>query len=341
MVQEMMDGIKVVLPKMYAEGRFDAVLSAGGLQNTLIASGAMQTLPIGVPKVIVSTVACGGRCFEPFTGIKDIVLLPSIADLAGLNVVSETALSNAASAAIGMAERAGKPLARDGRLRIGATLMGVTNNSVTQAVDILERKNVEVVCFHSTGVGGRYLEELITEGVITAAMDISLHEIVSSDVFNRGFSAGAPNRLKAGAEKGLPMVVAPGALDFVDLYAEDFFAGAVGDPKKRKYNLHNSKVAHIKLFPEEARTAAGIVAERINSAKGPVTVVLPLRGFREDALPGQALHDPETDGAILDVLRTSLRPDIRKIEVDDNINSLAFSERAAAEMLALLNLRCA
>ncbi len=336
MIQEMMDGVKVIVPKLYAEGRFDAVLSAGGLQNTLMAAGAMQTLPIGVPKVIVSTVACGVRRFEQFTGIKDVLLLPSIADVAGLNVVSRTALSNAAAAVVGMAERAGRPLERDGRVRIGATLMGVTNASVVGALPILEREGFEVVCFHSTGVGGRYLENLIGEGVITAAMDVSLHEITSGDVFKTGFSAGATNRLEAGAGKGIPMVVAPGGLDFVDLYAEDFFGGAIGDPGKRKYNLHNSKIAHIKLFPEEARKAALIVAERLNDAKGPVTLILPLRGLREDTLPGQALHDPETDRAIFDVLRGELGPHVLLVEVEDNINSPAFSERAAAEMIALL-----
>lgn len=335
-VQAMMEGAKALLPRLYAEGKIDAVFSAGGLQNTYVAVGAMQALPLGVPKVMVSTVLCGERRFEQFAGTKDIVMIPSISDIAGMNAVSETILSNAASAAIGMAERAGKALRHDGRSRIGATLMGVTNNSVAQAVKILEKEGQEVVCFHSTGVGGRYLENLIGEGVITAAMDISLHEIISADIFNFGFSAGAPNRLRVGAAKGIPMVVAPGALDFVDLYTDDFFKDAIGDHRKRKYNLHNNRVAHIKLFPEEARKAAALVAERLNAAKGPVTFVFPLRGLRADTLPGQSLYDPEVDAAVIEVLKDGLKKEIKRVDVDANINSMEFSVVAAREMMELI-----
>ncbi|MFA6507588.1 MAG: Tm-1-like ATP-binding domain-containing protein [Treponemataceae bacterium] len=335
-VQTMIDGAKALLPALYAEGKIDAVISAGGLQNTFVAVGAMQTLPLGIPKVMVSTVLCGERRFEQFTGIKDIVMIPSIVDVSGMNAISETILSNAVAAVIGMVEHAGKALRNDGKNRIGATLMGVTNNSVVQAAAILEKEGLEIVCFHSTGVGGRYLENLINDGVITAAMDISLHEITSADVFNRGFSAGAPNRLRVGAEKGIPMLVAPGALDFIDLYVDDFFSGAIGDHRKRKFNLHNNKLAHIKLFPEEAKLAAEIVVERLNAAKGPVTCLLPLRGFRSDTLPGESLYDPEVDAVIIDILNKNLKREIKKVKIDANINSMEFSRVAAAEMLELL-----
>jgi len=334
-VQAMIDGAKAIVPALYAKGAFDGIISAGGLQNTLAAVGAMQTLPIGVPKVMVSTVVCGNRTFEPFTGIKDIVMIPSIADITGINSVTEVILGNAAAAVIGMAEHA-RRLPNDGRTRIGATLMGVTNNSAVQAIRMLEQWGYEVISFHSTGVGGRYLEHLIGQGLITASMDLSLHEVTAADVFGLGFSNGAPGRLKVGCEKGIPMVVAPGALDFVDVYVEDFKNGIIGDYRKRKYNLHNNAVAHVKVFVPEAKKAAEIVVERLNKAKGPVTVLLPLRGMRVDTLPGQSLYDPEVDETILDVFRRGLDPRIKRIEVDANLTDMAFSETAASEMAALI-----
>ena len=334
-VQAMMDGVAAIVPQLYAKGRFDGVISAGGLQNTMSAVGAMQTLPIGVPKVMVSTVACGERKFEPFVGIRDIVMIPSIADLCGINAVTETILTNAAAAVIGMAQQA-KPLHNDGKLRVGTTLMGVTNNSAVQAARLLEQQDIEVVSFHSTGVGGRYMEYLIQQGIISAAMDLSLHEVIAADVFGLGFSNGAPDRLNVGAKAGIPMVVAPGALDFVDLYFEDFKNGAIGDYTKRKYNLHNNAVAHVKAFAHESKKAAELVAERLNAAKGPVTVLLPLRGLRVDAQPGQRLYDPEVDVAILNVLRDGLDKSIRQVEVDANLNDMAFSRVAADEMMALI-----
>ena len=335
-VQAMMDGAAAIVPKLYSKGCLDAIISAGGLQNTMAAVGAMKTLPIGVPKVMVSTVACGERKFEPFVGIKDIVMIPSIADISGINAVTETILSNAAAAVIGMAAQA-KPLRNDGKLRVGATLMGVTNNSAVQAARMLEERGVEVISFHTTGVGGRYFEYLIKEGIIKAAMDLSLHEIIAANVFNAGFSNGAPERLTAGAEKGIPMVVAPGALDFVDLYFEEFKNGAIGVYTERKYNLHNNAIAHIKTFAHESKKAAKIVVERLNMAKGAVTVLLPLRGLRADSQPGQKLYDPEVDETILNVLRSGLDKKIKRIEVDANINDIAFSRTAAEEMMALIS----
>lgn len=334
-VQAMMDGAKAIVPYLYAQGRFDGIISAGGLQNTMAAVGAMQTLPMGVPKVMVSTVACGNRMFEPFVGIKDIVLIPSIADITGINSVTEVILGNAAAAVIGMVEQS-KLLPSDGKMRIGTTLMGVTNNSAVQAARLLEEQGYEVISFHSTGVGGRYLEYLIQEGLIKASMDLSLHEVIAADVFNLGFSNGAPGRLKMGCEKGIPMVVAPGALDFVDVYFEDFKNGIIGDYTKRKYNLHNNAVAHVKAFANESRKAAEMVVERLNKAKGPVTCLLPLRGMRVDTLPGQRLYDPEVDEVILNVFREGLDNRIKQIEVDANITDMAFSEVAAREMAALI-----
>ena len=329
------DGLCVLLPSLYRQGRFHGVLSAGGLQNTVMATGAMRLLPIGVPKLMLSTVACGGRSFGPFVGTGDIVMIPSIADLAGLNPVTEVMLSNLAAACMGMVERAGRTVIKKGTL-IGATLMGVTNDGVTRAVGLLEEAGTQVVSFHSTGVGGRCMEELIQSGIIDAAMDLTLHEITSGEVFGAGFSAGTIGRLKVGAEKGIPMVVAPGGVDFVDFTVKEFLSGIIGDPDLRKYNLHNSEVAHIKVFKEEIIRAGELIVERLNASRGPVTMMIPLRGFRANTLEGQSLYDPEVDQALVQVLETGLAPSVRIVRVDSNLNDEKFSRAAAEEMLSLL-----
>jgi len=334
----MTNGIRALLLKLYEQGRFDGALSVGGLQNTVMATAAMQLLPVGVPKLMLSTVACGGRNFGNFVGTRDIIMIPSIADLAGLNPVTEVLLSNVAAACMGMLQHAGKTVQNSGSL-IGATLMGVTNDGVVQAVEMLEGRGLNVVSFHTTGVGGRCMEELIDTGIIDAVMDLTLHEITSEEIFGGGFSAGAAGRLRVGAEKGIPMVVAPGGVDFVDFAVKDFQSGAIGDPKLRKYNLHNSEIAHIKLFKDEVVRAGEIITRRLNRSRGPVTMVIPLRGFRRDTLEGQPLYDPEVDEALIRVLESRLNPAIKILRVDANLNDEKFSRAASDEMLKLLG-RC-
>jgi uncharacterized protein (UPF0261 family) len=183
----------MLAPELYKRGLFDAILSIGGVQNTLIGVAAMKALPIGVPKLMVSTVASGRRTFEPLVGSKDILLMPAVADIAGINVLTRTILGNAVAAIVGMATHGGKPLCAGDELIIGMTQMGVTNG-VVQAARLLEREGYQVISFHATGAGGRAMEELIAGGTIKAVMDLTLHEIVA-EMFAGGFSAGASNRL--------------------------------------------------------------------------------------------------------------------------------------------------
>jgi uncharacterized protein (UPF0261 family) len=329
-IAAMVEGAPLVAADLYGRGRFDAILSIGGVQNTTIAAAAMKALPIGVPKVIVSTVASGQRTFEPFVGSKDIVLIPSVADLEGINVLTGTILNHAVAAIVGMAVDGAGPLRTGDELIIGVTEMGVTHG-VVQAAKLLEKEGYQVISFHSTGAGGRAMEELIAHGTIQAVLDLTLHEIVA-EMFACGFSVGANNRLQAACQAGIPQVIAPGGADFIDCGVHELPA----DIDRRKYILHNSNLAHIKLHKDEIVRVGSIIVERLNRSTGPVTVLIPLRGFRQAASFGEPLWDAEVDGALIETLRTGLKPEIKVMEVDCNINDLEFSEAAAAAMRQLL-----
>lgn len=332
MVEALIEGLKKLILPLYKGGKFDAILSVGGLQNTMVAVEAMKTLPIGLPKLVVSTVACGQRTFEPLVGTKDIIVIPSVADLTGINKVTGTILSNAVAAIGGMLEHAGNPLDAGKELVIGATLMGVTNDGVANAVRLLEKANCQVVSFHATGVGGRTMEEFVDSGVIHAVMDLTLHEI-TAEMFGGGFSWGAQNRLEAACRAGIPQVVAPGGLDFIDYALKDLPADLDG----RKCVMHNPSIVHIKLKKNEAVNVANIVADRLNESRGPVTMVIPLRGFRDSTAPSEPLYAPEIDAAIIDTFHRRLRPGIRIVDVDANLNDERFSRAAAEEMLKLIS----
>ncbi len=331
MIVGLLEGIAVLMPELHAQGNFDAVLSLGGAQNTTIGVSAMKSLPVGLPKLMVSTIACGQRTFESFVDTKDITLMPSIADISGINNLTRTILSNAAAAIAGMAKHAGVPLKSGQELIVGATLMGVTNTGVAEAVKLMEKAGFQVISFHSTGVGGRAMEEFINEGTIGAVMDLSLHEI-TSEMFGKGFSTGANNRLVAACNAGIPQVVAPGGVDFIDFYAKEL----PQDLNKRKHIYHNSNIVHVKLLEQEIVRVGEIITERLNKSRGPVTVIIPLRGLRQNTSPGEALYTPEVDNALIEVLHRGLRRDIKIVDVDANINDKIFSKTAAAELLRML-----
>lgn len=334
-ISAMEAGVVNVLSELYAKGRVQGAIGVGGLQNSTMASSALRTLPIGIPKFILSTVACGNRPFELLVGDKDITIMPSVADIAGINPLTETVLRNAAAAVMGMVRFAGQRLAPT-RPLIGATMMGATNDGIVNAVKLLEGAGRCVVTFHSTGVGGRCLESLILDKSISAALDLCPHEIISQDVFGGGFSAGAKDRLCAAASMGIPTVVAPGGMDFIDFPAKEFFAGAIGDISRRKFIHHNKDTVHIKLFVQEAVQGAKLMAARLNAHKGALAVILPLQGMRSETRKGEPLYDPEVDAALFDTLRRELRSDIKCVELDAHLFDMTFSHAAANEMTELL-----
>jgi len=326
-------GAAKLVPRLYREGLLDGIISIGGLQNTMVGSNAMRALPIGVPKVMVSTVATGQRTFDLIVGTKDITVIPAICDLSGMNIVSETVLGNAAGAVMGMLQYAGKELPKAKTEIIGTTLMGATNDGVFHAARYLEEKGYHVICFHSTGVGGKVMEELIAEGPITATMDLTLHEIVY-EYFGSGFGFGTESRLKQGVDKGIPMMVCPGGIDFICQWKNELFPNIA----ERKMIWHNASLAHVKLTIKEVSDISRMIVSRLNeSATGKVVVLMPRRGFRTFTKVGEPLHDPAVDQAIMNVFEQELRRDIPIKYVDANLIDDEFSRRAADEMSALLS----
>jgi len=324
-------GSAALVSRLYKEGALDGILSIGGLQNTNIGTSAMRALPIGVPKLMVSTVATGQRTFDMFVGTKDVTIMPAISDFAGLNIVSETILSNAVGALVGMVEYAGRELPQSKTTVIGTTLMGATNDGVVQAVKYLQDRGHHVVSFHSTGAGGKAMEELIENGIITAAMDLTLHEVVY-EYFGFGFGYGADKRLEQGAQKGIPMVVCPGGIDFMCQWKNQLF----DDVDKRKMIWHNATLAHVKLTISEVTDISRIIVSRLNKAKGKVVVIIPTQGLRTFTKKGQPLYDPDVDNAIIDVFKNELRRDIPLKLIDANLIDKEFSEFAAKEMIELI-----
>lgn len=327
----MTQGAPALVGHLFDEGCIDGVLAFGGLQNTTVGAAALAVLPVGFPKVLVSTVACGKRTFDMLVGTKDIVVIPAVAEIAGMNFISRVVLGNAVAAVVGMADTAGEVLHAPEDPVVATTLMGATNDGVMHAVDALHRQGQDVVCFHSTGVGGQVMEELIEDGTIRAAMDLTLHEVVY-EYFGCGFGAGTTNRLGAAVTRGIPLVVAPGGIDFICQWKDELFP----DVSSRRLLWHNSNLAHVKLRPEEARAVAAMIVERLNRATGPVEVLMPLKGLRSFVQPGEPLHDPQVEEAIFDEFRQGLRPDIPRFELDMCLMDPEFSEFAADRMLELL-----
>jgi uncharacterized protein (UPF0261 family) len=320
-------GAAVVAAKLYAARHFDAIIGLGGTAGTAIASSAMRALPIGVPKVLVSTVAAGDT--RPYVGTKDITLMYSVVDIAGLNRISSRVLGNAAGAVIGMVET--EPPNPQERPLIAASMFGNTTSCVDRARSALEAAGFEVLVFHATGAGGMTMESLIADGYVDGVLDVTTTEW-ADELCGGVFSAG-PNRLDAAALAGIPQVVAPGCLDMVNFWAPDTVPAQFA---ARKLFRWNPNVTLMRTDVEENQRLGKILAEKLNQSTGPVKVLLPLRGVSQLDSPGGEFWWPEADQALFQNMRQSLRADIPVIEIDVNINDPQFADRAAQELLDMM-----
>ena len=325
-VAAMSRGAPIVLSRLQAEGRIDGVISLGGGGGTAIATAAMRALPIGFPKLMVSTLASGNTA--PYVGVKDIVMFPSIVDVAGLNRISRTILTRAAGAICGMVETTPPKSPAGEKPIIVASMFGNTTGCVQHAKKILEAEGFEVLVFHATGVGGRTMESLIEAGMVDGVLDITTTEW--ADELVGGFLGAGPHRLEAAAKTGTPAVVTPGCLDMVNFYAPDSVPERF---RGRRFYQHNPQVTLMRTNTGENAELGRIIAQKLNASQGPVSVLIPRKAISVISAPGQSFHDPEADTALFDAIKRHIRADIQVIEMDAEINELAFAERCASTLL--------
>jgi uncharacterized protein (UPF0261 family) len=320
-VTAMAVGAKAILGRLFEEGVIHGVASLGGSAGTAIATAAMRALPYGFPKLMVSTLASGD--IKPYVGTKDICMMPSVLDIAGLNHVSRRIISNAAGAICGMVTL--EPIgALDEKPAIAATMFGVTTPCVTAARRTLEERGYEVLVFHATGVGGQAMEQLIEDGAFRAVLDMTTTEL-ADEVVGGVMSAG-PHRLEAAGRKGIPQLICPGAIDMVNFGPEETVPPQF---RSRNFYLHNSSVTLMRTTPEECAEIGRITAIKLNRASGPVTVLIPLRGVSAIDRAGAPFFSQEALNAYRRALKMALSPTIRLVELDAHINDERFACVAA------------
>jgi uncharacterized protein (UPF0261 family) len=320
-VETMARGAAEVVKRLHGEDRLDGILALGGSGGTAIATQAMRELPVGVPKLVVSTMASGDT--RPYVGATDVTMMYSVVDISGLNAVSARILSNAAAAIAGMAKA--EPAASDGdRPLVGTTMFGVTTPCVTVARERLEELGYEVLVFHATGTGGQSMEALMRDGFITASLDITTTEL--ADELVGGVLSAGPDRLDAAGELGLPQVVSLGALDMVNFGPVDTVPERFQD---RLFYEHNPTVTLMRTTPEECAELGRRIAAKLNAARGPLTVFVPRTGVSLIATEGEVVHDTEADAALFGALREHLDDRIDVREVDTDVNDPEFATAMA------------
>lgn len=317
-------GVEILIPRLYGQGRFDGILALGGSGGTSVACAAMRKLPLGVPKVMVSTVA--GTDVSGYVGVKDIVMIPSVVDVAGINRVSREVFARAAGAICGMVE-ARVPAGSD-RPLVVASMFGNTTECVEAAKARLEQLGYEVLVFHATGTGGRTMESLVESGQVAGVLDVTTTEW--ADELVGGVLTAGPTRLEAAARHGVPAVVVPGCLDMVNFWAPETVPARFSG---RLFYAHNPNITLMRTTPDECRRLGEILAGKLNGSSGPVTVLLPLKGLSVIDSPGGPFWWPEADQALFEALKRNLRPDIPVVEIDANVNDEEFSRQCAATLL--------
>ncbi|MGD1818434.1 MAG: Tm-1-like ATP-binding domain-containing protein [Pleomorphochaeta sp.] len=327
----MMAAIKIKVLELYSKNLFDGIISMGGVQNTYIATSAMRALDLGVPKVITTTIACGKRSFDQVVGQSDIVVIPSISDFTGLNIITEMSMSHAISCMQGMLLDNERALKKSKKKVVGVTLMGISNTGAQAAINELEKNGIEAIGFHATGVGGYIMDNLASTGIIDGILDLNLHEI-SSEHFKGGFSYGDGQRLIDPIEKNIPIILAPAGLDFID-YKVDEFPFAL---EERKYVMHNSILAHIKITKKEALEIGTLLGNRISNSKKIIEMLVPTNGFRANTRPNEKLYDPEIDDLLIETIKEKSKGKIKITYIEGNLNEKQWGLEAAKKMIKLL-----
>jgi len=324
----MSKGVAGLAENLFREGKFDGVMGMGGSGGTTVITSAMRALPIGVPKVMVSTVASGN--IAVYVGEKDITMIPAIVDVAGVNLMSEKIFKEAVGAICGMVKMDYKP-SGDQKPIIAATMFGNTTPCVDRCRESLVTKGYEVFVFHCTGTGGKTMEGLVEEGYIYAVLDITTTEW-ADELCGGVFTAG-PTRLEAPGKVGIPHLIVPGCVDMVNFGPRDTI------PEKFKDRLFyewNPSVTLMRTNIEENAKMGEIFAQKANASKGRVAFLFPLKGVSMLDSEGQPFWWPEADRAMFDAIKKNIKPGIKVVELDCNINDEAFSQKAVEMLMELM-----
>jgi uncharacterized protein (UPF0261 family) len=324
----MAEGATEVVKRLHEEGRCDGVLALGGSGGTSIAAQAMRALPVGVPKLIVSTIAASDT--RPIIGESDMMLAASVVDIAGVNALSARIMANAAAAMAGMVTAAPVELGEE-RPLVAASQFGVTTPCITTAREELEARGYEVLTFHMTGTGGRSMESLMEAGYVRGVLDVTTTELCD-ELVGGVFSAG-PQRLEAAGRLGIPQVVSLGALDMVNFGPRESVPKEFDD---RNLYVHNAQVTLMRTTPEECAQLGREIGEKLSRATGPTALFIPLRGVSMIAVEGGPFHDAAADEALFSSVRAASGPNVELVELDLDVNDPAFAKAMVDKLDAYL-----
>jgi uncharacterized protein (UPF0261 family) len=330
-VEKMRDCIHAYVKKLYEAGKIQGLIAIGGAEGSVIARAAMDALPLGVPKIAVSTIASGKHLFSDLIGYNDATVMHSVIDILGINSISRTVFNNAVGAIVGMAKV--KPEASDQKIKsIGISMLGTTTKPIMSVIKPeLEKRGYEVLTFHANGTGGDCMDTLAGEGFFAGVLDYSTNELVANNF--GGLHVAKPGRMEAALEMGVPTVVAPGAANILVLSCQEALLSKY-DGRQKYY--HNPNITLTNTTAEELKIIAATFAEKLNKAKGKVKFLYPARGFCSQDKEGLSLWNPDGNPVFLAELKKNLRQDIPIIEVDAHINDDEFAMVAFEQLLKVM-----
>lgn len=328
-VELMQEALGNAVRSLYDQKKIDGLLCFGGAEGALLGSAAARSLPIGVPKVLVTPVASGRREFGPYVGETDTLIMHSVIDILGLNSVSRSVFDNAVAAVAGMVKFAGKPPQSD-KPCVGITMLGQTTPAVMVIARDLEDAGFEPIIFHANGVGGPAMDSLVRDGRLSGVIEFTISELANTPF--AGIHATDDSRMRAAVDKGVPLIVVPGAADFFNQGPVEELAV---EYQSRPHYRHNPVATLVRINARESEKLGGLLAERISGGNGPIKVIAPEGGFSLIGVPGGAIHDTKADKALIDAVEKSLPKGIALERVTAEINDEEFAHHVAQEFLEM------
>ena len=328
----MIEGAAKLTRSLYDGGQIHGVLSIGGAQGTLIGTAAMRSLPLGVPKLMLTTMASGKRQFDLYVGTSDITLMHSVVDFFGLNALLRQVLTNAAAAMAGMVQM--DKVRQESKTRIAITIYGTTTPAGSRIVSLLHDKGYEVVAFHPNGAGGQAMEEMIRARVFDGVIDLTTHDLM--DELAGGAHAGGPNRLEAASAMGIPQVVAPGSIDYI---VTGRFSELSRTFRKRKTMIHNPEMTFVQPSDREMARLGRIMADKLNRSRGSTVVMIPMAGFSYPNYKGRSLHNPAGTAAFVQSLQAHIQSGVPVRLLPMHINDGPFATAVVKEFSKLMERR--